>query len=68
MSVRYKVDIIAALKRAGYSTYRIQKENIFSNSTMQKFRTGEIVTAPVISELCRLLECQVGDLLEYVPD
>lgn len=68
MSIRYKVDIISELKKHGYTTYRIQKENIFSNATMQKFRRGEVVTAPVLGVLCRLLNCDVGDILEYRED
>ena len=34
----------------------------------QKYRNGEIVTADNLSLLCKLLNCQPGDILEYVPD
>lgn len=68
MPIRYKIDIIAALKAAGYSTYKIRKEKIMSESTLQKFRNGEIVTADNMAIICRLLDCQPGDILEYVPE
>lgn len=68
MPIKYKVDIIAALKAAGYSTYRIRKEKILNESTLQKFRNGEIVTADNMAIICKLLDCQPGDILEYVPD
>ena len=68
MSIKYKIDIIAALKESGYSTYRIRKEKIMAESTLQKYRNGEIVTADNLSLLCKLLNCQPGDILEYVPD
>lgn len=66
MPIKYKINVIAALKSAGYSTYRIRKENIMSQSTLQKFRNGEIVNADNMALICRLLGCQPGDILEYV--
>ena len=67
MPIKYKIDIIAALKAAGYSTYRIRKEKILNESTLQKFRNGEIVTADNMAIICKLLDCQPGDILEYAP-
>lgn len=66
MPIKYKIDIIAALKAVGYSTYKIRKEKIMSESTLQKFRNGEIVTADNMALICKLLGCQPGDILEYV--
>lgn len=66
MPIQYKVDILAWLKQAGYSTYKIRKGKIMSESTLQKFRNNEIVTPEIIAQLCELLHCQPGDLLEYV--
>lgn len=68
MAIQYKTDIMKALKNAGYSTYKLQKENILSNSTMQKIKAGEVVSAANLSRLCSLLNCQPADILEYVPD
>ncbi|MCX4256190.1 MAG: helix-turn-helix domain-containing protein [Oscillospiraceae bacterium] len=66
MPIRYKIDVIAALKSAGYSTYKIRKEKIISQSTLQKFRNGEIVNADNMALICKLLKCQPGDIIEYV--
>lgn len=68
MPIKYKIDVIAALKAAGYSTYRIRKENIMSQSTLQKFRNGEIVNADNMALICKLLNCQPGDIIEYVDE
>ncbi len=68
MSMKYKFNIIAALREKGYAPIRIRKEKILSESTMQKFRTGEMVSTDNIERLCRLLDCQPGDIIEYVPD
>lgn len=68
MPMKYKFDIISALREKGYAPIKIRNEKILSESTMQKFRTGEMVSTDNITRLCRLLECQPGDILEYIPD
>lgn len=65
MPLRYKIDVLAALKEAGYSSYRLRKERLLSESTLQKLRDGIIVSTDVIEQLCELLNCQLGDLLEH---
>lgn len=65
MPIKYRIDVIAALKAAGYSTYRIRKEKIFSEATLQSFRTGKIASQASLELLCKLLKCQPGDLLMY---
>lgn len=68
MPIIYKKEIVSALKDAGYSTYKLRQEKLFGERTIQKFRDGEIVNAENLALLCKLLKCQPGDLLEYVPD
>lgn len=68
MPLKYKFNILAALREKGYKSTKLRNEKILSESTMQKFRTGEIVSTDNIERLCRLLDCQPGDILEYVPD
>lgn len=66
--LRYKFDVLAELKNRGYTSYRIRKEKIFAESTLQKFRTGQVISADNLDNLCRCLECQPGDILEYISD
>lgn len=68
LPVKYKFNILSALKEKGYNPTRIRKEKIMSESTLQKFRNNEIVSIDNISRLCEILDCQPGDILEYVPD
>jgi putative transcriptional regulator len=58
-------DVLGKLIAAGYTTYRIRKEKLIPESTMQKLRSGGSVTTETIDTLCRLLHCQPGDLMEY---
>lgn len=68
MPLKYKVDVLAALKEAGYSTYKLRKEKIFGEATIQKMRACDPVSLANVEALCKLLGCQPGNLLEYVPD
>ena len=66
MSLQYKIDVVAALKDKGYTSYKIRQEKLLSESTIQKLRSGKGVSWENIETLCRLLDCQPGDLLKYI--
>ena len=64
----YKIDILDALKKVGFTTYKIRKDKIIGEAQMQKIRTREIASKETLNTICRLLDCQPGDILEYIPD
>ena len=66
--VQYKIDILATLKGAGYSSTRIRNEKIMGQTTLTQLRHGELVSWKNVGTICRLLNCQPGDILEYIPD
>lgn len=66
MSLQYKIDVLAALKTAGYNTTRLRKEKLLSESTIQKFRDKLPVSWENIETLCKLLNMQPGDIIEYI--
>ena len=69
MSFCYKVNIMDKLKEKGYSTYRIRKEKLISEASMTALRSGKGgLEHKTIERLCRVLDCQPGDLMEYVKD
>lgn len=68
MSMRFKFDILSALKQKGFTTYKIRKDGVLSGSTLQKLRNGEPLSWDNIETICRLLSCQPGDIMEYVED
>ena len=68
MAIRYKMDVLAALKAAGYSSTRIRNEKLIGQATLQQLRHGEIVSWATINTICRLLQCQPGDIVEYVEE
>ena len=68
MPLQYKVNVLTELKNKGYNTNRIRTEALLSQSTLQKLREGKGVSWDNIETLCRLIACQPGDLIEYLPD
>ena len=66
--IRYKVDILAALKEAGYNTNRLRKERLLAEGVIQSLREGKYIALQNIDKICALLDCQPADLLEYVKD
>ena len=68
MAIRYKVDIMAELKKKGYSSTRIREEKLIGQSYLQQIRHSEMVSWKTLDTICALLECQPGDLVEFVPE
>ena len=64
--IRYKMDILAALKEAGYNTNRLRKEKLLAEGVIQSLREGKYIALQNIDKICCLLDCQPADLLEYV--
>ena len=68
MGLQFNVDVLVALKEKGITTYQIRKEKLLSESTVQKLRAGIGVSWENLETLCRLLDCQPYDLIEFVKD
>lgn len=66
--IKYKINILEELSKHGYTTYKLSHSNIFGNATIQNFRTNKVVYGNTLNKLCELLDCQPGDILEYIPD
>ena len=66
--IKYKINILEALKEAGYNTNRLRKEALLSEGVIQSLRQGKYIALQNIDRICALLECQPADLIEYVKD
>lgn len=64
----YRIDVIAELQEAGYTQYRLKKEKLMGDATIQDLRSGKIVGIKTLETICRLLDCQPGNIIKYVPD
>ena len=68
MAIVYKIDVLKELKDRGYNTSRLRKEKIMGEATIQKIREKQLASWATIDTICSLLECNVGDVVEYVKD
>ena len=68
MPIIYKLDILAALKEAGYNTNRLRKEKLLSEGVIQALRESKYISLQNVSKICELLICQPGDLLGYIKE
>ena len=65
--IKYKEDILSELKSKGYTTYRLRQEKLISEKCKQQIRHAH-VTIATLDKLSTQLDCQPGEILEYVPD
>ena len=68
MPIKYKMNVLNELKAAGYNTNRLRKEKLLSEGTIQNIRDGRIINAANLAKICKLLNCQPGDIMEYVEE
>ena len=64
---QYKIDVLGALKTAGYNTTIIRNDRLLSESALQYIRDGKVVGIKTLEQICTLLQCQPGDIIEWVP-
>lgn len=61
--------LFALLKEGGYTTYKIRQERLIGQGTLSAIKNGTGgLDAKTIARLCEVLDCQPGDLMEYVRD
>lgn len=60
--------LFAKLDEKNITTYYIRKNKITGEATLTKLRKNEHITTATIDKFCALLDCQPGDLMEFVPD
>ena len=54
------------MKAEGITTYRIRKEKIVSERTLQNLRDGKPVSTETIERLCLAMNCTPNDVMEIV--
>lgn len=68
MSIKYE-KLFELLKEKGYTTYKIRQTRLIGQGTLTALKNGKGgLDARTIERLCKVLECQPGDLMEYVED
>ncbi len=58
----------ATLKKSNETTYTLIQKHKISSATIDKLRHNKGISTLTINDLCRILHCQVEDILLYVED
>lgn len=56
------------MERRGATTYTLQAKGGISSSTIRRMKAGESVSTNTLEALCKLLNCSLADIVEYLPD
>ena len=54
------------LKASSESTYTLINRHHISSSTIDKLRNNKPLNTTTINDLCRILNCNVEDIVQYV--
>lgn len=56
------------MARKGMKKSELAYNKIISLPTLSKLSKGESITTEALCKICDFLECQPGDIMEYVPE
>lgn len=56
------------MKKRGATTYTLQVKGGVSSSTIRRLKAGLSVSTNSLDALCKLLDCEIGDVVAYLPD
>ena len=56
------------MKELGATTYTLQVKGQISSSTVRRIKAGESVSTNTLDALCKVLRCDLKDIVEYLPD
>ncbi len=60
--------LLKLLDEKGITSYTVKKDNIIGQATFKKIKQGGDIDTRTIAKLCELLDCQPGDIIEYVDE
>jgi DNA-binding Xre family transcriptional regulator len=56
------------MKLRGATTYTLEIKGGISSSTIRRLKSGDSVSTNTLDALCKILDCSLGDVIEYLPD
>ncbi len=56
------------MKKRGATTYTLQVKGKISSSTIRRLKAGESVSTNTLEALCKILDCSLNDIVEYISD
>ena len=59
--------LFRTMREKGVTSYRLMKLG-FPRSTYYAMKYGENISTHTVDQLCRLLKCNVSDIMEYIEE
>ena len=59
--------ILGNTKKSSETTYTLINKHRISSATIDKLRKNKPMTTTTINDLCKILDCKIQDIAEYVP-
>jgi DNA-binding Xre family transcriptional regulator len=56
------------MKRKNFTTYTLREKHKISGSTVQRLKMNQPLSTNTLSDLCKILECTLSEVAEYVED
>ena len=56
------------MKERGATTYTLQVKGQISSSTIRRLKAGDSVSTNTLDALCKILQCNLADIVLYLPD
>ena len=56
------------MKRKNATTYTLQVKGEISSSTVRRLKANDSVSTNTLDALCRILDCELDDIIAYLPD
>lgn len=56
------------MKKRKATTYTLQVKGGISSSTIRRLKAGESVSTNTLEALCKILDCNLPDIVEYLPN
>lgn len=56
------------MKTKGISTYKLVNTYGMSRSLLDRLKHNKPISTVTLNDLCKILDCEVGDILKYVRD
>ena len=60
--------VAETMKRKNATTYTLQVKGEISSSTVRRLKANESVSTNTLDALCRILDCELDDIIAYLPD
>ena len=55
------------MEKRGATTYTLQVMGGISSSTIRRMKAGDSVSTNTLESLCKILDCTLADIVEYLP-